>query len=70
MDHTANFSELLSLLLLAYYSNIQKEIPDFDHSGLRAGESESEQKMRQCLCAAAQWQAEKTQFIALLSIRT
>ena len=67
MDHTANFSELL---LLTYYSNIQKQIPDFDHSGLRAGESESEQKMRQCLCAAAQWQAEKTQFIALLSIRT
>lgn len=66
MDHTVNFSELL-LLLLAYYS---KQIPDFDHSGLRAGESESEQKMRQCLCAAAQWQAEKTQFIALLSIRT
>ena len=69
MDHTANFSEL-SLLIFVNYSNIQKEIPGFDHSGLRAGESESEQKMRQCLCAAAQWQAEKTQFIALLSIRT
>ena len=65
-------SALWTLLsLFAYHSNIQKEIPDFDHSGLRAGESESEQKMRQCLCAAAaQWQAEKTQFIALLSIRT
>ena len=62
MDHSANFSELLF--------EYPKKIPVFDHSGLRAGESESEQKMRQCLCAAAQWQAEKTQFIAVLSIRT